>query len=125
MEDDRLLDENDVLLDALAAGLTHSEAAVLAGVSSKTVQRRLKGSDFAAELARRHSMRVVELTGQLTALAPAAVAGADRGDGVRETVGAASGGRADVPVDDPASARGRLRFAFEQTGTRQRRGLRG
>lgn len=65
---------NEILLDALAAGLTYEEAGVLAGVSSKTVQRRVMDADFASELMRRRSMRVEQVTTQLTSLLSDAVA---------------------------------------------------
>ena len=56
---------NDVLLDALAAGRSYSEAGVLAGVAPRTVGRRMAEPSFAAELARRRAMRVSDITGRL------------------------------------------------------------
>lgn len=70
---DRAAAADEVLIDALAAGLTHAEAGVLAGVSSKTVQRRLHDGVFAARVGRDRSMRLEEISGQLTAMAPTAI----------------------------------------------------
>ena len=57
---------DDVLLDALAAGLSYVEAGALAGVSARTARRRLTDPDFASHLARRRAARVSDVTGRLT-----------------------------------------------------------
>ncbi len=57
---------DDVLLDALAAGLSYVEAGALAGVSARTARRRLTDHDFASHLARRRAARVSDVTGRLT-----------------------------------------------------------
>ena len=64
---------DEIILEGLAAGLPHAEVAVLAGVSTKTIQRRLMSPDFAAEVRRRRGLRVEEVTGRLAQLAPAAI----------------------------------------------------
>lgn len=72
-DDERKRAGNEVLLDALAAGLSHTEAAALAGVSAKTIQRRLGDTEFALELTRRRAARVEELVGQLTSMGATAI----------------------------------------------------
>jgi len=64
---------DEVLLDALATGLSYLEAGELAGLSARTVRRRLTAPDFAAELARRRAMRVSDVTGRLVAASERAV----------------------------------------------------
>jgi hypothetical protein len=59
---------DEVLIAALAAGMTHAMAGTLAGVASKTVQRRLSNDSFVAEIARRRAVRVDEVTGRLSEL---------------------------------------------------------
>lgn len=56
---------NEVLLDALAAGRSYSEAGVLAGVAARTVRRRMAEPAFVSELARRRAMRVSDIAGRL------------------------------------------------------------
>ena len=63
----------EVILTALAIGATHAEAAALASVSTKSVQRRLGDPAFAAELARRRAVRLDDVTGRLTGLATTAL----------------------------------------------------
>lgn len=60
--------EDEVLLDALAAGLSYESAGALGGVSARTVRRRVSDVGFAAEVARRRSARVELITGRLTGL---------------------------------------------------------
>ena len=69
----RWSDTDEVILSGLSAGMTHGEAAALASVSAKTVQRRLRDEGFADEVARRRSDQVVRLTGRLAALSFRAV----------------------------------------------------
>ena len=57
--------EDTIILEALGAGLTHAESAALAGVSTKTVQRRLERTAFASALATRRRQRTDEITGLL------------------------------------------------------------
>jgi len=64
---------DEVLLDALATGLSYLEAGEIAGLSARTVRRRLTAPDFAAELARRRAMRVSDVTGRLVAASERAV----------------------------------------------------
>jgi len=64
---------DEVLLDALATGLSYLEAGELAELSARTVRRRLTAPDFAAELARRRAMRVSDVTGRLVAASERAV----------------------------------------------------
>ncbi len=59
---------DEVLIAALAAGMTHAQAGVLAGVCAKTVQRRHAEEAFVTEIARRRAIRVDEVTGRLSEL---------------------------------------------------------
>ena len=65
--------EDELLLAGLATGLTHVEVAALAGVSSKTVQRRVRDPRFAAEVRARKAARVERITGRLVELSERAV----------------------------------------------------
>lgn len=56
---------DEVLLDALASGLSYIEAGELAGVSARTARRRVSDAPFATELARRRAARVSDVTGML------------------------------------------------------------
>ena len=62
-----------ILIDALGSGRTHAQAAKLARVSSKTVQRRLQDLDFARAVAERRRRRVDDLTAQLVGAADDAI----------------------------------------------------
>jgi uncharacterized sporulation protein YeaH/YhbH (DUF444 family) len=64
---------DEQLLDLLAEGFTHAEAAEFAGCSTKIVQRRLLDDDFARELARRRAIRLDDLTGRLAVLSSKAL----------------------------------------------------
>lgn len=64
--------EDDLLIAYLAEGWTHAEAGKQAGVSAKTVQRRLKDPEFAGAVARRRRERVEWLTAQLITASDAA-----------------------------------------------------
>jgi hypothetical protein len=57
--------QDGVILDALARGLPYREAGEMAGVSARTVRRRMSEEDFAQEVRSRRSERVSALTGQL------------------------------------------------------------
>ena len=65
---------DEVLVEALAEGLSYSAAAELANVSPRTVRRRMAEAGFAMLVAQRRSQRVAEVTGVLTGLARRAVA---------------------------------------------------
>lgn len=58
-------DADELLIGALAQGLTHEAAAALAEVSSKTVQRRMAGAEFSQAVRDRRRQRVAQLVGQL------------------------------------------------------------
>ena len=68
-EDER----DDLLIACLAEGWTHQRAADQAGVSTKTVQRRMGEPRFAAAVSRRRRERVERLTGQLITSSDTAV----------------------------------------------------
>lgn len=70
---DRARAASEVILNALGAGLTHTEAAALAGLTPKSVQRRLADPEFAAAVARLRAARVDEIAGQLTGMGSRAV----------------------------------------------------
>jgi hypothetical protein len=61
-------DTDELILASLASGMTHAEAARVADVSTKTVQRRVADNDFSDEVARRRREQVEQVTGQLTRL---------------------------------------------------------
>jgi len=64
---------DELMLEALAAGSAYENAASAAGVSARTVRRRMTDPLFAAELARRRAVRVSDLTGQIMNLGARAV----------------------------------------------------
>lgn len=64
---------DDLILDALAAGLNQRQTAKVARVHPKTIQRRLADPSFAALVAQRRAARVREVTGRLTGVAAEAV----------------------------------------------------
>lgn len=66
-------DCDEVLVEALSAGMSHAMAAVMAGVSTKTVQRRLHDPVFANLVRQRRALRVEEITGRLSEMAVRAV----------------------------------------------------
>ena len=61
------------LVEALASGLTYSQAGEVAGCTSRTVARRMAEPTFAAVVSRARGERVAELTGQLTGLGSKAI----------------------------------------------------
>ena len=68
------LDPDDlILIEALAAGQTHQQAAEHAGCSSKTVQRRLRDPAFTHALRERHAERLDQLATGLEASATIAL----------------------------------------------------
>ncbi|MEY2569014.1 MAG: hypothetical protein QOE35_3543 [Actinomycetota bacterium] len=66
--------EEELLIAALGEGLTHQAAAAVAGVSTKTVQRRLRHGAFAAAVSAHRQERVSEVSGMLIGASVAAVA---------------------------------------------------
>jgi hypothetical protein len=69
-----LSDDDEILIAALAEGrYTHAVAGALAGVSAKTVQRRLTNPGFARAVGERRRERVNEVVGQLVGASQRAV----------------------------------------------------
>ncbi len=66
-------DTDDVLIEALAMGMTHAQAGVLIGRSAKTVQRRLADAQFSRRLAARRSTIVADTACRLALLSDQAV----------------------------------------------------
>ncbi len=64
---------DELIIAALAAGMTHSDAGDTAGVSERTVRRRLEDPAFNDRLADAAAAYVDRLTKQLTRLAPSAI----------------------------------------------------
>ena len=54
-------------------GLSYPEAGKAAGVTSRTVSRRLEDADFHARVSRRRGERVAQVTGALTAMSTEAL----------------------------------------------------
>lgn len=67
------LDTDDLIAYALAEGVSYREAARLARVSAKTVQRRMAEPAFARRVATERSARVGEITGLLGELGRKAI----------------------------------------------------
>lgn len=67
------LSTDDLLAEALALGMTHEAAGRQAGVSSKTVQRRLGDPNFVALRDERRHVHVQAACGRLIALAETAM----------------------------------------------------
>ncbi len=65
---------DEVLVEALARGLTYAAAGELARVSARTVRRRVSDATFATRVAQRRGERLGEVTGALAGLAERAVA---------------------------------------------------
>ena len=65
--------QDDILLDALASGRTYAEAGELAGVSDRTVARRMAEPAFARLVRDRRDEQVQTVAGQLSTMANAAV----------------------------------------------------
>lgn len=66
--------QDEVLVEALAEGISYSLAGELAQVSARTVRRRMSDLVFAAGVHQRRAQRVGEVTGVLVGLARRAVA---------------------------------------------------
>lgn len=73
-EETELLTTDDLMVAALADGASQREAAVLAGVSDKTVQRRMGRPEFARRVAVARTARVTEHTGRITMMGDTALA---------------------------------------------------
>ena len=84
----RRQDQDEIVIDALARGLSYGRAGELAGVSPRTVRRRMADEAFAREVRTRRTERVSAVTGQLVTASEEAVGvlmqclGAEK-DGVR------------------------------------------
>ncbi len=64
---------DDALLELLASGGSHEQCAASAGISVRTIQRRLRDDEFRRELALRRAARVEQLTARLCAVTDDAV----------------------------------------------------
>lgn len=65
--------QDELLVEALASGRSYAQASIAAGVSERTIARRMSDPTFAAEVARRRSAWTAEMVGQLTAMGPEAL----------------------------------------------------
>lgn len=65
--------QDEILVDALATGVSYEAAAELAGCSGRTVARRMADPEFARRVSKRRGERVVATAGQLTSLSSEAV----------------------------------------------------
>lgn len=65
--------QDDILVEALASGLPYREAGELAGVTSRTVARRMTDPGFVRRVSERRGERVAEVTGQLVSASVDAV----------------------------------------------------
>jgi hypothetical protein len=69
----RRLVQDETIAAALATGRTYEEAGVLAGVSERTVARRMADPTFARTVAERRGQQVQVISGQLSSIADKAV----------------------------------------------------
>lgn len=60
--------QDEVIIGALAAGLSYGDAGAAAGVTSRTVGRRMSDPAFAAQVSQRRGERVSQITGALTTM---------------------------------------------------------
>lgn len=65
--------QNELLIEALAAGRSYAQASSAVGISERTIARRMSDPVFAAEVARRRSVWAAEMVGELTAMGPDAL----------------------------------------------------
>jgi hypothetical protein len=70
---DRRRAANETLIAALASGATQEEAAAVAGVTARTVRRRLGQPEFAERVRAERSVLVTRTAGRLIGLADVAV----------------------------------------------------
>lgn len=66
--DDRRSAQDELLVAALAAGQSYAEAGDLAGISSRTVARRMSEVAFARRVADRRGEQVVAIAGRISSL---------------------------------------------------------
>jgi len=78
--------EDELLQAALATGLTYVEAGAVAGVSERTVRRRMGHRQFAAEVSVRRGEQVTVMTGHLVS------AGTNAIDVLRACLGSSNDG---------------------------------
>ncbi len=64
---------DEMLVEALASGLSYADAGVLGGVTARTVARRMADPEFAALVNRRRRDRVTAVSDRLTGLAETAM----------------------------------------------------
>lgn len=57
--------QDELVVEALATGLGYAAAGAVAGISERTVRRRMADSGFAARVSVRRGERVATVTGQL------------------------------------------------------------
>jgi hypothetical protein len=69
----RLHTQNELLIAALASGATHRDAGRTAGVSERTVRRRLEDVAFCERVAEAEGAYVEQVSRRLTGVAPRAV----------------------------------------------------
>jgi len=72
--DDARSPSDELIVAALVAGLTYTEAAESAGVSAATVYRRMRETAFRSAVAEERTQLVEGIRGKLLAAAPSAVA---------------------------------------------------
>lgn len=65
--------QDELIVEALASGRSYEQTAGVAGVSARTVARRMTDPEFAGLVAARRDERVAAITTRLTALGPEAV----------------------------------------------------
>jgi len=65
--------KDDIIAAALASGATHQEAGATAGVSERTIRRRLEQPEFTAQVARQRDELVSRTADKLTSLTTTAV----------------------------------------------------
>ena len=65
--------QDEILVEALASGCAYVKAADLAGVTSRTVVRRMATVAFTRRVSERRAERVAEVTGQLVSASTDAV----------------------------------------------------
>lgn len=70
---DRRSVQDDVIKAALAAGRSYAETATLAGVSARTVRRRMEDEAFAGEVRRLRAERASQLSSTLLELGATAI----------------------------------------------------
>jgi hypothetical protein len=78
--DRRRAAQDELIIEALAAGLSYADAGASARVTARTVGRRMSEPEFAARVSQRRGERVSEITGALTTMSHDAI------DVLRETM---------------------------------------